>query len=75
MRTFGMNLAAYLDELTIQERLAFAAKANTTDGYLAQLKGGHRIPSPRLARRLVNASNGRLSLERLRPDLWGPKAA
>lgn len=66
-----MNLVDYLNSLTIAKREAFADRAGTTDAHLAQLKGDHRRPSPEMARKLVAASNGALTLAELRPDIWG----
>ena len=71
----NLTLSEYLDSLTPNDRRTFARRAKTTDGYLAQLKGHFRTPSTALAKRLVAASEGKLSLELLRPDVWGPRAA
>jgi DNA-binding transcriptional regulator YdaS (Cro superfamily) len=71
----NLTLSEYLDTLTVKERRAFAQRAKTTDGYLAQLKGHFRSPSPALARRLAAASEGQIALSKLRPDVWSPKAA
>jgi len=58
-----------------EELDAIAAKAGTTLGYLSeQVANGHRNPSPDLAKKLVAASGGRLTLAELRPDLWGRAA-
>lgn len=54
------------------ELAVIAKKAGTTLGYLAdQIANGHRQPSAELAMKLYNASQQRLSLAALRPDLWG----
>jgi len=52
-----------------------AAVAETSVAYLEQLAGGHRRPSPELARRLHAASGGAMRLADLRPDLWGEETA
>lgn len=72
-----MKLKDYLDTLTPEERKAFAAQCDTKIGYLSQLTcrvadGAHqRLPSPKKCRLFVAASNGKLRLEDLRPDIWG----
>lgn len=68
-----MKLSDYLEFLDASERQAFADRAGTTVDYLQQLKGGHRKPSVELSRRFVSASNGKLKLHELRPDIWAPK--
>ena len=66
-----MALKQYLKTLTSDERATLASEAGTSVGYLDQLKGDHRKPGPALARRLVAASRGELTLADVRPDLWG----
>ncbi len=70
-----MKLNEYLESLTPAEREAFAERTGTTDGYLKQLKCGHRKPSVPLCRRFVEASSDSLTLAELRPDVWGEQAA
>lgn len=48
-----------------------AVKAGTSVAYLRQLSGKHRRPSPELAKKLVQASDGAMTLAKLRPDIWG----
>lgn len=52
----------------VAEQVAKAAGSNYV--YFSQIAYGHRRPSPELARRLVDASGGQLTLAGLRPDLW-----
>lgn len=70
-----MNIKDFLNNLTPVAVAEFAARAETTVGHLAQLKGGHRKPSPEFAKRLVAASFGVLTLAELRPDVWGQLVA
>lgn len=70
----SMALKHFLNTLTSEQREALAVQAQTSVGYLDQLKGGHRKPGPALARRLVAASRGGLTLADVRPDLWGEAA-
>jgi DNA-binding transcriptional regulator YdaS (Cro superfamily) len=64
------ELKAFLDGLSPDELDRFAKRSGTTSAYLAQIKGGHRRASTRLAQRLVSASTGRLRLHAVRPDVW-----
>lgn len=57
------------------QRENVAKKAETTVAYLIQLAGGHRKPSPDLARRLSIATEGKLTREGLRPDIYGELSA
>lgn len=53
------------------ERKRVAKEAGTTVGYLIQLAGGHRQPSPGLSRLLEQATEGKVTKEEMRPDIWG----
>lgn len=83
-----MNIKDYLHGLTPQEREGFAIRLRalgalgaeggelrTSIAYLALLKGGHRKPPPGNCRLYVEASNGVLTLEELRPDVFGKQVA
>jgi len=48
-----------------------AQLAGTKYIYLCQIASGHRKPSPKLAKALVRASGGEMTLESLRPDIFG----
>ena len=69
-----MTLRELLDVLTPEEKRSLAARAQTEYIYLFQLAAGARTPSPKLAKRLVEADS-RLTLPELRPDIWGEKVA
>lgn len=70
-----MNMREFLNAIDQAERERFAKNAQTSVGYLWLLAGDHRRPSPKLARRLHEASGGRMTLAELRPDLWGDEVA
>jgi DNA-binding transcriptional regulator YdaS (Cro superfamily) len=70
-----MELSAFLKHLTPDSRKAFAKRAKTTVPYLYQLAGKHRAPSPLLAKRIEQASDGRVPKEKLRADVYGDRAA
>lgn len=70
-----MNIKTWFKHTSRPERERVAQDAGTTLAYLDQLAGGHRHPSPALARRLEQASllytpEHVLRREHLRPDIW-----
>lgn len=48
-----------------------AERAGTKFVYLTQIASGHRKPSHKLAKALVDASNDEMTLTELRPDIFG----
>lgn len=69
-----MKLNEYWRGLTDEEREDFVVRAGTTLGYMPLLLGGHRQPSPKMAKRLSTASAGEILLHELRPDIWSDRA-
>jgi hypothetical protein len=63
------HLREWLAATPVDERKRVAQKAGTTVGHLWQLAGGHRKASAELAERLQDASNARITIAGLRPDL------
>jgi hypothetical protein len=75
-----MNLPDFLNTLTTVERKAFAEGAGIDDKYLAQLKcsakaSGDRFPSLAVCKKFVDLSGGKLTIEELRPDIFGGAAS
>lgn len=70
-----MDLKTYLEEGGRRQSLADAV--NTSADYLWQIATGWkgRKPSPKLARKISEATHGLVSLAELRPDVWGPHPA
>lgn len=68
-----MDMQTLLRSLEPDGREQLAKSAKTSVGYLYLIAGGHRNPSPKLAKKLVEA-DPRLTLAELRPDLWGTPA-
>ena len=69
-----MDIKTYLDSLTFSERKEYAVRACTTIGYLHHLAKKRKKPSGLgLILRLIEASDGNLSLIELRPDLFKSK--
>lgn len=64
-----MDMQTLLRSLDKDARERLASSADTSVGYLYLIAGGHRKPSPTLARKLVDVEE-RLTLSELRPDLW-----
>jgi hypothetical protein len=69
-KVFSMKMRDFLKSRSNAEREMVAAKAGTSVDYLWQISGGHRKPSVALSRRLVDASDGALTLYELRPDIF-----
>lgn len=68
----GMDIKQFLEAFGAQELERVAKKAGTTLGYLRdQVANGHRNVSTDLAKRLAKESGQRMTLPRLRPDIWG----
>lgn len=65
-----MDLKTYVNSLDPSAREEYARRAQTTVAYLYQLTGGHRAPSPGLAKRLHIESGRKVHLAKLRPDIW-----
>lgn len=53
------------------QREIVANEAGTSVAYLWQLAGGHRKASLEMAKRLQDATAGNLTIEGLRPDIFG----
>ncbi len=75
-----MNMKIWMKKASQEQRDALAAEANTSVGYLWQLAGGHRRAGVDMAKALVKASikvtpDSALTLDGLRPDIWGLQVA
>lgn len=70
-----MKLKDYLATLTADGKKALAEAAETEVIYLIQIAGGHSTPSPKLAKRIEEASKGAVTRAELRPDVFGEAAA
>lgn len=66
-----MKLCDFLRKLTEIQRMDYAQCAQTTVAYLYQIAGGHSRAGAALTKRLAAASNGFVSVQELRPDLFG----
>lgn len=70
----GMKLQTYLASLTPSERDAFAARINSTPGYVKLLRSGHKRVGHAMAKRILVATDGQVTLHEMRPDIWAPSA-
>jgi hypothetical protein len=64
-----MDMKSYLRQASEEEREALALSVNSSVGYLYLIAGGHRRPGTDLCKALV-ASESKLTLHELRPDVW-----
>jgi hypothetical protein len=65
-----MDMKTFLRQASDDERERLATAVKSSVGYFYLIAGGHRRPSTDLCKRLVSAEP-KLSLEGLRPDVWG----
>lgn len=70
-----MTLKEHLASLSADEKRALAEAAGTEVIYLIQIAGGHSSPSPKLAKRIEDATKGAVTRGELRPDVFGEAAA
>lgn len=66
------TLRTYLSTLTREKQSEFAARAGTTIGYLRKALSVQPRLDGALARRLDEESDGAVSRQELRPDIFGP---
>lgn len=71
----SQQLRDWLGQTADPQRQELADKAGTSVAYLWQLAGGHRKASLEMAKRLQDASGKKLTIEGLRPDIFGDHKA
>ena len=64
-----MNIQDWLRAATPDEKEWLAVQCGTSLAYLYQLAGLHRLPSPVLAAAIEKATNGKVRVAEMRPDL------
>lgn len=69
------QMRSWLHKKTKEERSIVAQKAGVSVGYFWQISGGHKRPSLETSKALQDATHGELTIEGLRPDIFGPTAA
>lgn len=65
-----MNLKQYYDSLNKEGKQEFANRLNTSVAYLSQLANGHRNAGTPILLRIDKASEGNVSPQELRADLY-----
>lgn len=64
-------MKTFLQQAAPEQREALAQTVDSSVAYFYQIAGGHKKPSPKLARAL-NKAEPQLTLHELRPDVWEP---
>ncbi len=68
-----MDFKTYWQAIPIDQRKAFAARVESTEGYLEHIATGYRKASAaRLVPAIVRETKGMVTREDLRPDVFGP---
>lgn len=65
-----MNLSMFLSSLERGGKTKFANKINVSKSFLRQMETGKTPVPPQTAKKIESASNGLVTKEDLRPDLW-----
>ena len=66
------NFHDYYFGMPVRDRAAYVAAVGTTVAYAERLAGGFRLPSLRMAKRLINAAKGEISFHSL-IETWEAK--
>jgi DNA-binding transcriptional regulator YdaS (Cro superfamily) len=74
MGSVNMTLAAFIADR--DRRISLAKAVSASPNYLWQVATGWngRKPSPKLARRIHEATHGLVTMQSMRPDVFGPAA-
>ena len=64
-----MNIKQYMTANGYGSGVKLARDLGLSPAYLNQIANGHRMPSLKLASRIIKASNNQITLHGLRPDL------
>lgn len=71
-----MDMRQYLDQHGTDAVKTLAGKAESSYAYLSQIAYGHRRPSPKLAKKLEELTDGEITRHELLPDVFdAPKVA
>lgn len=66
-----MTLQQYFANRPRGAQLEFAQKLGVSRTWMTLITNGHRVPSPELAVLIHQLTNGLVSREELRPDIFG----
>lgn len=67
-----MDFKTFWYDMTQAQRAAFADQVERSPGYLQLVAGGFRKASPELATAIQSQSEGRVTRDEMRPDIYGP---
>jgi DNA-binding transcriptional regulator YdaS (Cro superfamily) len=71
-----VDFKKYWQAIPVDQRAAFAARVESTEGYLEHIATGYRKASAaRLVPAIVRETKGMVTREDLRPDVFGPPKA
>lgn len=70
-----MDFKTFWFDMSQEQRGAFAERVHRSPGYLQAVAGGFRRASPALAGDIQLQSEGKVTREEMRPDVYGPPAA
>ena len=65
-----MNLLDYYQQLKAEQKQRLADEISTSLAYLRHLAHGRRLPGPKMARRIEQATEEQVSRQDLRPDFY-----
>ncbi len=66
-----MKIGRYLQTLPDgQTQRSWCERHGFSPSLISQVANGHRRPGPNLAKRIHDATGGRVKLRELRPDIW-----
>jgi DNA-binding transcriptional regulator YdaS (Cro superfamily) len=66
-----MDMRAYLNSIKTEDREQLATRCGTSVNYFWQIAGKHRNPSHSLAQKIEKFTDGKVTCQDLRPDIYG----
>lgn len=66
-----MTLQEYFATKPIGSQVAFAKRLRISKTWMTLITNGHRVPSPALATLIHQLTDGAVTREELRPDIYG----
>ncbi len=70
-----MDMKTYFSGLSSEEKKLLASRLKTSVAYLSQIANQHRSASHKLSRRIEFETDGNVTHQELRPDIFGDEAA
>ncbi|WP_422460280.1 MULTISPECIES: transcriptional regulator [unclassified Endozoicomonas] len=66
-----MKLITYYKQLNAEQKRALAKNVGTSLAYLRHLAHGRKMASHKLVKKIVTATDGKVTRQELRPDIYG----